>query len=342
MAMIESGNGTNSLPGAYNYWGYNAYNNASSGKSFSSFREAVEEVCQWHLNRIDPESSAFKSCTSTAQEFATVNNNFNGEPKNNLYVIFCTYAQLGEVHYCADGGQGLSNYERLKKFDNDSRGYDGTGKPGSWRGGRYYTYEMYENGSISTGMYDQVCGSIHPNASDPTTLKEKADYGQYSVDVRVKKAEGIFGQGCIGGSSTSTVESVKVANAKAQTAINYALSKVGCGYSQASDLRLGPNYYDCSGLMYMAYKQAGITIPTSTANYGSYGRLPSNDSAMPGDILWRRASGDEDGHVAMYLGDGLIVEAANSKAGVRTKQYNDLASCMSVRGFTNIYRFWDK
>lgn len=48
-------------------------------------------------------------------------------------------------------------------------------------------------GGIYKDEYAERCG--HRNASDPTTLQEQADYVQYQVDIRIKIAKNIFGNG---------------------------------------------------------------------------------------------------------------------------------------------------
>ena len=309
--------------GTYNYWGYNAYNGTNNQHNFNTMEDAVQAICDWFITRKDSSGKNYNSCISTAEKYAKENSNFTGEPENNLYVIFCTYAYLGNTHNCDDAGQGKSYAERLAIFSANG---------GASNGGRYYTFEMYENGWIATGMYDEMCGSVHPNASDATTMKERADYAQYSVDCRVKIAEDIFGVGCVGKGSTATAE-----NEIARKVIDIALSKVGCEYTQEAGRRTGPNSFDCSGLMYYAFQQVGITIPETTSYYSNYNqyKLSNNKNAAPGDILWR------SGHVAMYLGNGNIVEAKGKDYGVCVSEYASLEECMSKRGFVAVYRFWN-
>ena len=51
----------------------------------------------------------------------------------------------------------------------------------------------------------------------------------------------------------------------AQEAASYAQDQVGSCYSQAN--RLGNPCFDCSGLVYMAYKSGGKTVPSSSSGY---------------------------------------------------------------------------
>ena len=101
------------------------------------------------------------------------------------------------------------------------------------------------------------------------------------------------------------------ATGAAATAIRYAMAQVGKAYVYGA---AGPSAFDCSGLMMMAWAQAGIALPhSSSAQYG-IGRHVSSQELQPGDLVFYYSP---ISHVGMYIGNGLIVEAANPGAGVR-------------------------
>lgn len=60
---------------------------------------------------------------------------------------------------------------------------------------------------------------------------------------------------------------------------------------------------DCSGLVSYAYAQVGISIPHSSASIRNIGTVVPASEAQPGDILW------SPGHVSIYAGDGMQIEA---------------------------------
>jgi cell wall-associated NlpC family hydrolase len=64
----------------------------------------------------------------------------------------------------------------------------------------------------------------------------------------------------------------------------------------------------------MAWAQAGVSLPhSSSAQYG-VGRHVASGDLQPGDLVFYYSP---ISHVAMYIGNGLIVEAANPGAGIR-------------------------
>lgn len=85
---------------------------------------------------------------------------------------------------------------------------------------------------------------------------------------------------------------------------NYACQYIGNPY-KAGGTSL-TNGADCSGFTYSVYKYFGYTLPRTSAEQRSAGTGVSYENAQPGDLICY------DGHVAMYIGGGLIVHASNS------------------------------
>jgi len=108
------------------------------------------------------------------------------------------------------------------------------------------------------------------------------------------------------------------------TAISFALAQIGKPYVWGGT---GPDGWDCSGLMMMAYRAAGITIPRGSIAQSSVG-LPVYDTNQlrPGDLLFVPGSDGTvtaPGHVGMYLGQGILVEAPRSGLRVQLSPMAD-------------------
>jgi peptidoglycan DL-endopeptidase CwlO len=95
------------------------------------------------------------------------------------------------------------------------------------------------------------------------------------------------------------------------SALKYALSKVGKPYRYGA---AGPNAFDCSGLVYWSFKQAGISVPRTSGAQSRVGKQVSRDQLRPGDLVffYKPVS-----HVGIYIGDGKIVHASTRKAPVK-------------------------
>jgi peptidoglycan DL-endopeptidase CwlO len=89
-----------------------------------------------------------------------------------------------------------------------------------------------------------------------------------------------------------------------------AESRVGDAYVWGA---AGPSSFDCSGLVMWAYAQVGISLPHfSGAQYADTTHIPMSD-LQPGDLVFFANPGQ---HVAIYIGGGRIVEAADPAIGV--------------------------
>jgi cell wall-associated NlpC family hydrolase len=88
----------------------------------------------------------------------------------------------------------------------------------------------------------------------------------------------------------------------------FARAQVGEPYQWAAD---GPDAWDCSGLTMRAWQQAGVSLPHYTQAQYDAGTPISADQLRPGDLVFWSTSSSPSGihHVALYLGDGMIVHA---------------------------------
>lgn len=81
---------------------------------------------------------------------------------------------------------------------------------------------------------------------------------------------------------------------------------------------------DCSGLVQQAYAKLGIKLPRTTYEQAKSGQIiHGQGAALPGDLVfYNTGSSDPNGigtnsHVAIYIGNGQVLEAANSRSGIR-------------------------
>jgi cell wall-associated NlpC family hydrolase len=111
------------------------------------------------------------------------------------------------------------------------------------------------------------------------------------------------------------------ADPRAVAAVRFALAQVGDPYVWSEE---GPDQYDCSGLMYAAYRSdAAGRFPLTRVSRDQYrqtsGKVVDRYSLLPGDLLFFSSTNSWTGihHVAMYAGDGKMVEAPRSGLNVR-------------------------
>ena len=102
----------------------------------------------------------------------------------------------------------------------------------------------------------------------------------------------------------------------ASTAISTAMSYLGTPYVWAGESAAG---LDCSGLTMVSYEAAGVYLThSSRVQYGQGTQVPL-DAAQPGDLVFWSSDGSQSGiyHVAIYLGDDMMIEAPTFGMTVR-------------------------
>ena len=113
---------------------------------------------------------------------------------------------------------------------------------------------------------------------------------------------------------------------EAATVIQAALSRIGSPYSWGGS---GPNAFDCSGLVMWSFQQAGISLPHSSQALAQGGQPVSMDQMQPGDLVTYYSDAS---HVAIYIGDGMMVHASTYGTPVRVAPV-DNAPIYNVRRY---------
>jgi hypothetical protein len=117
-------------------------------------------------------------------------------------------------------------------------------------------------------------------------------------------------------------------NNRAARAVETARAQVGKPYQWGGN---GPNSFDCSGLTSYAWRSAGVEIPrTSQQQFNGLSSV-SRSNLRPGDLVFYGSSSTRITHVAMYIGNGSVVEAPYSGRNVRISSTG--LSRSDIRGY---------
>ena len=105
--------------------------------------------------------------------------------------------------------------------------------------------------------------------------------------------------------------------------VSYAMQFVGIPYVWAGNSLT--NGVDCSGFVHEVYAHFGISTPRYSQAFKSVGQAVSFDNIQPGDVVVY------PGHVAIYAGGGVIVEAQSTKAGITANRNVQCHTILAIR-----------
>lgn len=107
------------------------------------------------------------------------------------------------------------------------------------------------------------------------------------------------------------------------TVVSYAMQFVGHPYVWGGNSLT--NGVDCSGFVHEVYAHFGISTPRYSQSFKSVGQAVSFDNIQPGDVVVY------PGHVAIYAGGGVIVEAQSTKAGITANRSVQCHTILAIR-----------
>lgn len=80
-----------------------------------------------------------------------------------------------------------------------------------------------------------------------------------------------------------------------------------------------PSGFDCSGLVQYVFKQVGVNLPRTSEEQAKVGSAVQESQLQPGDLIFSSWSGeDAAGHVAIYAGNGNLIEAPHTGEDVHS------------------------
>ena len=160
------------------------------------------------------------------------------------------------------------------------------------------------NGATEQVADAVVTGGTAEQAQADVQQEQQAAQSQPAQSQDEEQAPAQTSKPSSGGTSGSSSSSGLTA-AQRSAIVAAAWSKVGSSYVYGAT---GPNSFDCSGFTRYCYAAAGISLERTSEAQGGQGHATSNPQA--GDLVcW-------GGHVGIYLGDGMMIDAGTPSTGV--------------------------
>ena len=168
-------------------------------------------------------------------------------------------------------------------------------------------------GALVTAFGDGLTGALHEEEGNSETVAE--------VLPDVESAEEVTEQAQ---ASVAAVSDAVSDASQIEAVIARAQSMIGTPYVWGGGDANGPTTgvdggtvagFDCSGLVLYAFAAAGVALPHYTGYQYQRGTHVPASEAQRGDLLFWGPGGNQ--HVAIYLGDGTMIEAPRSGQNVR-------------------------
>ena len=92
--------------------------------------------------------------------------------------------------------------------------------------------------------------------------------------------------------------------------------------------------FDCSGFTYSVYRAYGLTLSRDADQQAVHGKPVTRRALRPGDLVFFRASANGTiGHVGMYVGSGMMIDAPNTTARIRIEPIASFAYYAGARRY---------
>ena len=102
--------------------------------------------------------------------------------------------------------------------------------------------------------------------------------------------------------------------------VNYAMKFLGNPYVWGgTSLTKGA---DCSGFTMSVMKNFGISLPHDSGSQAKSGKRIKSSEMRPGDLVFYGNSRGKINHVAMYIGNGQVINAASRRSGIKISTWN--------------------
>jgi peptidoglycan DL-endopeptidase CwlO len=182
-----------------------------------------------------------------------------------------------------------------------------------WQAAQRVQASAFADGSNYRAQMDQAVSILNAVKADTATLKcGSSGIGQPPA-------------GPVGQYGLPASYNLPAGTSAAAAAVASALSELGKPYVFGAS---GPAAFDCSGLMVAAWAAAGHTLSRTTYTQIHDGTPTTQADLAPGDLVLTPGSDGTlaaPGHVGMFIGQGLVVEAPHTGDVVTVVTYTSLA-----------------
>ena len=178
---------------------------------------------------------------------------------------------------------------------------------------------------LEHGVLDNATGAIfaynHSASYVQLVMSFAGSYASGGFTVSAVSADNV--PGCLPGVSQVADQKGlgRAPNGTVAAAISFAEAQLGKPYQWGGT---GPDAFDCSGLVMMAYREAGVDIPRTSQQQWLWGPQVPAGQVEPGDLVFfvgADGTPTAPGHVGLVIGGGMMIEAFATGFAIRIAPY---------------------
>lgn len=307
-ALLAAFNGKSNQTPGNNYGGYNPFSTSGPTTAADPGALAQTDVANSQANYQSQQDSARSQLQANLQP-SSVGGNL-GDPSN-------TY-QANNVQ------SGQSQQDPFAQFNNLISRVNQNGQSATDAANLAETNSWQQKLSGLANTYK-------------TNISQPATWDQSTIDsilgkLGVTPNMGVsYGGGGLNGGLNGTGVQLPAGtdpNSLGAKAIAIARQSLGVPYVYGGNSLTGG--VDCSGLVQQVYARLGIQLPRTSTEQAKAGKVvPSLSQALPGDLIlmyspYEPAGLQQYGHVGLYIGNGMMLDAPHTGAVVRIEQISNM------------------
>jgi cell wall-associated NlpC family hydrolase len=184
------------------------------------------------------------------------------------------------------------------------------------------------------GSDRRIVGKLREGSRLTLTGKQRAGFAQTRFEGRnrwvsvtyLAKLSNAGDVGNGGGGSAAPVAPPSTSSAKGLAAVEYARRQLGKPYRFGAE---GPDRYDCSGLVMMAWRSVGVSMPRVARHQYKQGNKIARSQLRAGDLVFFYSQSPS--HVGIYVGNGVMIDAPRPGKTVRYMNISTMPYAGAVR-----------
>ncbi len=187
----------------------------------------------------------------------------------------------------------------------------------------------------NTALYEEQLAKLKAQIAAEEAAKKAAEEAAAAAAAAASSSSSSSDSSSSSSDSSSSSSSTTTSSSSSSSTLGSQIASYACQFIGNPYVWGGTsltNGCDCSGFVMSVYAHFGYSLPHSSLSMRSLGTAVSYSDAQPGDLIcYYSSSSPSGGHVGIYIGNGMMVNAASASTGIIISSVNTSRSGFTVR-----------